>query len=123
MKTKFLSLLILVACGGSGTASSVSGIWTGSWASRTGVSGTTNLTLAQSGDSVVGSLTFTGSPCFANGDISGTLSGDMLSATITAGGIVVALNVTITGDALSGTYQAVSAGECTGDTGTFSANR
>jgi hypothetical protein len=51
------------------------------------------------------------------------LTGDSVSATVTAGAIEVNIDATLTGTEMSGTYDAVSAGACTGDTGTFSAKR
>jgi hypothetical protein len=51
------------------------------------------------------------------------VSGDTLAGSLTAGDIRVDVKATITGSAMNGTYDAIYAGECSGDTGTFSATR
>jgi hypothetical protein len=72
---------------------------------------------------VSGTLSFSGSPCFSNGDVAGSLSGDQLSASITAGRIQITIDAVVTSSQMSGTYDVVSAGACTGDNGTFTATR
>jgi len=42
---------------------------------------------------------------------------------VTAGGASVTFDMTVTATQMSGTYDALSAGACTGDTGTFIATR
>lgn len=79
--------------------------------------------LAQSGSSVSGTTLVQNSPCLSNGDVSGSVSGDELSGAMTAGGISITFDTTVQGAQMSGTYDAVSAGACTGDTGTFTATR
>jgi hypothetical protein len=77
--------------------------------------------LTQAGAAVSGSVVFTGSPCFSSGNFSGTVDGDGLSGQVTAGAIQVTIDGTVSpATMVSGTYDAVSAGACTGDTGTFS---
>jgi hypothetical protein len=126
-----LGLLCLIAfgCGGSpsnsnGVATSAAtGTWTGQWLSHDGIGGSATLQLAPGSDGLTGSISFTNSPCFSSGAVSATLDGENVVATITAGSINVTIDATITGSQMSGTYDAVSAGACTGDTGTFSASR
>jgi hypothetical protein len=118
----------LLACGGSATTdpssdtSALAGTWTGEWRSVTGVGGAATMNLTATSDGVSGTISFTGSPCFASGAIYGTVSGGNFDGAITAGTIDVSLSGTITGSQWSGTYDALSAGACTGDTGTFTAS-
>jgi hypothetical protein len=58
-----------------------------------------------------------------NVDVSGSVAGDELSGAMTAGGTSITFDTTVAGSQMSGTYDAVSAGACTGDTGTFVATR
>ena len=109
--------------GGQGTPSAGAQTWTGTWLSQTGVGGDETLDITLSGTTVFRTVSFTNSPCFSSGDISGTLVNGALSATVTAGAIKVTIDATMTGDQLSGTYDSVSAGACTGDTGTVSATK
>jgi hypothetical protein len=121
-----LLLPIAFACGGSEgspATSAAAGTWTGQWLSHDGIGGSATMTLSPSSDGLSGSISFTNSPCFASGAVNATLSGDSVSATVTAGAIEVNIDATLTGTEMSGTYDAVSAGACTGDTGTFSAKR
>ncbi len=123
----FLALGFLSSCGDGDSGSSspptvdVTDTWTGSWFSRNGVNGgSATLNATQSGASVTGSVSFSGSPCFASGAFSGSVSGNTVRGSITAGGIRVDVALTITGNSASGTYNSVSAGNCTGDSGTIS---
>jgi hypothetical protein len=124
-----LTLFCLMAFGCGGTASNslgtsaVSGTWTGQWLSHDGIGGSATMQLTPSGDGLTGSITFTNSPCFSSGAVSATVDGENVVATITAGAIDVTIDATITGTQMSGTYDAISAGACTGDTGTFSATQ
>jgi hypothetical protein len=70
---------------------------------------------------VNGQVSFGGSPCFSGGAISGSICGDTFTGALSAGGIDVKLSATVTGTQMNGSYNTVSAGACTGDTGTFSA--
>jgi hypothetical protein len=122
-----LFCLIGFGCGGSTSnsagTSAVTGTWTGQWLSHDGIGGAATMQLTPGGDGLTGSISFTNSPCFSSGAVSATLDGEDVVATITAGAIDVTITATITGTQMSGTYDAVSAGACTGDTGTFSATR
>jgi hypothetical protein len=123
-----LALLSAIAlgCGGtnsSPTTSAAAGTWTGQWLSHDGIGGSATMQLSAAGDGLTGTISFTNSPCFSSGAVTATLDGEEVSATVTAGGIQVTIDATITGTQMSGTYDAVSAGACTGDTGTFSATQ
>jgi hypothetical protein len=125
----------LAACGGSDSsviggdgsqtlpAADITGNWTGTWLSRTSVGGSTSARFTQTGGSVEGELTFTGSPCFSGGLFQGSLRGRDLAGTVSAGTIRVSLTATVSSTAINGTYSALEAGACSGDTGTFSTKR
>ena len=146
----FLSLLSLSASllfvsfsasgcsGGSGTTSGdllgsssssseptgdLSGKWTGRWTSQTTVSGSFDVTMRQNGSGLDGDLHFSGSPCFSGGRFAGTMNGRNFSGSVTAGSIRIDMSGTLTGNTYDGTYSSVSAGACTGDSGTFTATR
>jgi hypothetical protein len=108
--------------GGGGGSSAFDGTWTGTWLDGN-VQGDITFTLSGSNGTLSGSVSFTNSPCFASGAVTGTYSGDSLNGEITAGAIAVTITGTATGDQMSGTFDAVSAGACTGDTGTFTASQ
>jgi hypothetical protein len=122
---------LVCACGGSDSSTipggasglDVSGTWNATWTSRSGQIGQGTMLLTQSASGVTGTAVVDGSPCLANGDVSGSLAGDQLTGAMTAGGASVTFDTTVTGSQMSGTYDAVSAGACTGDTGTVIATR
>lgn len=130
-----LATLAFSGCGGGGgggggggpPGTDVTGTWTGSWLSSNNINGgSIDLMITQNGSAITGSVTFTGSPCFAGGAITGNVSGFNVTATLNAGGIVVSLAGTVSGagsDQMNGTYDVVSAGACTGDTGTVTLTR
>ena len=102
------------------TTVDITGTWSGSWASSNGINnGNISAVLTQSGTSVIGTLSITGSPCISNGSVSGTVSGNNVSFGIISGSDTVEYNATYTSTSMSGTYS-VTTGACAGDTGTFS---
>ena len=109
----------------SGTApdANLSGTWTGSWLSRTGVGGALMIDFSQTGAVVSGDASFTGSPCFAGARLDGDVHGHDFSGSVKAGAIQVIVDATLSGSSLDGTYDAQSAGACSGDTGTFTVHR
>jgi hypothetical protein len=125
MRCGALFLLFLAACGGSGApAEMLSGEWVGPWFSRSGVGGTAKMTLAVDGENVTGMSSFTGSACASELDIQGTFHKDSFFGSLVAGGIRVDISTLLSADQqLVGTYSAVAAGVCTGDTGTLSLRR
>jgi hypothetical protein len=123
---------ILVRCGTGGSETcapasvNLTGYWEGSWSSSLDVGdGTISFpSLVQSGSVVEGRVSFDGSPCFSGGTISGSICGDKFVGVLFADGIDVKLSATVTGARMrGGSYNMISAGACTGDTGTFSAAR
>jgi hypothetical protein len=127
-----LALSVAACAGSSGSVSdtsatepagNLSGTWKGTWMSSRGASGTSTSVFEQQGSEVDGEFHFTGSPCFAGATFHGTLRGSELTGTARAGGIAVELQATVTSSSLDGTYSALQAGACSGDTGTFTAQR
>jgi hypothetical protein len=130
----FVLAALAGACGGndastgtttSGTApdATLDGDWTGTWLSRTGVGGALGIDFMQSGSVVSGDATFTGSPCFAGAHLDGDVTGRDFNGVVRAGAIQVNVAATLSGNTLDGTYDAQSAGACSGDTGTFTLHR
>lgn len=101
----------------------VAGEWTGTWRSSSGVGGGVGVRFDQSGNQASGEITFTGSPCFAGGEIGGTVEGSLFDGSLRAGSVRVDLSSNVTTNQMNGTYRTVSGGMCTGDTGTFSVAR
>jgi len=116
-------LALLASCGTDSEWCSLTGKWQGTWKSRFGVSGSLASTLAQQGDNVTGSVAFTNSPCFDAANVALVEAGGNITGSATAGGIRVDMSASWVEDHLEGTYNAISAGACTGDTGTFSMQR
>jgi hypothetical protein len=120
-------MLFSSSCGGDGREPptvDVTGSWAGTWLSGTGMGGDVTAVLTQTGADVDGTMTITDSPCFSVGNVSGTVSGNRVSTgAMFSGDIRVNFEGTVVGDEISGTYDAVRAGACTGDTGTFSLSR
>lgn len=121
-------LLLLSACGGGGGSSSdeaptidLTGSWYGFWASAYGDGGEIVLSFTQNGSTASGTTTFSGSPCFAGGSVSGAVAGNNFAGSLRAGGIRVDVNLTVTNNQMNGTYSVISGGACTGDSGTLSA--
>jgi hypothetical protein len=119
---------MVLSCGSTGSGGAVGagtspfdGTWAGTWLDGD-VQGDITFTLT-GGGTVTGSVVLTGSPCIANGAVTGTASGDSLSGEISAGGTTVTFSATATGTQMSGTFDAVTAGSCTGDIGTFTVSQ
>jgi hypothetical protein len=66
----------------------LTGSWQGTWVSGVYlfVFGSLSANLNQSGTTLTGSVSFGGSPCFSGGTVSGTLIGNILSASLDVGG-------------------------------------
>jgi hypothetical protein len=130
-----LAIVCFSGCGGGGGGGGgggqatidATGTWNGTWQSSNGInSGSLEVVITQTGNSITGSISFTGSPCFSGGPITGFVNGANITATLNAGGIQVNVAGAVSGvaqDDLNGTYNVVSAGACTGDTGTASLTR
>ncbi|MEN6475926.1 MAG: hypothetical protein ABFD81_18065 [Syntrophaceae bacterium] len=132
-------ILLLSGCGGGGSDSGgeeksknesedqvldASGSWAGTWYSLNAINGgELSFELEQDGDDLTGTANFTGSPCFAGGSFAGKIDGEKITGTMTAGGIVVKVAMTITGNDVNGSYLVESGGACTNDGGTITASR
>lgn len=137
MKWTAMTLMMgLAACsGGNGAsskgngasvsgASSLAGSWSGEWRSNSGAGGGMTLTLAQDGSSISGTVSMTDSLCLENAKVTGTVNGDDVEVDVVAGDNHATARLTVTGaNQLDGTYAALHAGVCTGDTGMLSASR
>ena len=97
------------------------GNWSGSWSA-----GSLTANLTQSGSGLTGTASFTGSPCFTSGPVSGTVTGKTASASIAfGGGQTLAVNATLNASelAINGTFT-LQGGTCApGASGTFSLTR
>jgi len=91
----------------------ISGTWSGSWSSvLPSIFGSVSATFMQSGSDVTGTMTISGSPCFENGTVTGTVIDDQLSTgVLLEGGQTVNFSATISGVEMAGEYQVVS-GPC-----------
>lgn len=103
-------------------APEVTGTWQGSWGSVTGMGGSLSASLRQTAGLLSGAVSVTGSPCFANGQLSGSINGNATSF----GGLFgadqkVKFNATIdaAGNSMTGNYT-VAGGACDGDFGSWS---
>lgn len=121
----------LSACGGGGgnsntTAVSIAGNWQITVSStKFDSSGTASGQINQTGSSVSGTLSLSGTPCAQTAAFSGTLNGTSLNATLNESGQNVSLTGTVTTDGNSGNgaYTTPSGGCTNGDAGTWSGSR
>ena len=102
-------------------APEVTGTWQGSWGSVTGMAGSLSASLRQTAGLLSGAVSVTGSPCFANGELSGSINGNATSF----GGLFgpdqkAKFNATIdaAGNSMTGNYT-VAGGACDGDFGSW----
>jgi S1-C subfamily serine protease len=105
---------------------SLSGNWSGVWASSL-VSGGGRFvfSISQVGSRITGTAALNGSPCFGAFQVVGTMSGDTFSVTLYAGGMIRAtLAGRVSGITFTATYGVFSTGTpCDGDRGTVTASR
>ncbi len=114
-----LVLAPMISCADSADWCDLSGHWSGAWTSQTAASGSLDTQLDVHGSDVSGTMTFAGSPCFDAAQLAGVLANKQVSGSATAGAMHVDVTASWVEDHLEGTYDAVSAGACTGDGGTF----
>ncbi|HRQ09930.1 MAG: hypothetical protein WC972_00450 [Trueperaceae bacterium] len=97
----------------------VTGTWTGTWDSTTDGDGGVVADLQQSGSSLGGTVTITGSVCIHSGTVTGTISGSQVTfGVVNAGDTVQYSASNVTANQMTGTYE-VTTGLCKGDEGTF----
>jgi hypothetical protein len=125
-----LLLVFLSECGCGGNSSSTPVNIAGNWqftgnSTKFGYNFTATGQINQTGSSISGTLSLSGSPCAQTADFSGTLNGTSLSATVDEGGQNNSFTGTVSadGNSASGTYSAPSGGCLNGDTGTWSGDR
>ena len=116
---KTLPALALLALLAAGCGANVNGPWKGTWTGAA-VSGGVSLDIAQSGSSLTGVATLTGSACVSAGSLSGKVDGDKVSGSVDSGGDSWKFDGAVAdGDAtISGTYT-FAGGNCEGQSGTF----
>lgn len=108
---------VLAACGGQGSVADVSGNWSGELVGDVG-SAPFTMSLTQSGTSVTGTFAFADSPSIS---ISGTIANSLITIGAQDASGSIQISGTVTGDTMSGTMT-ISVGEQTG-TGNFTATR
>ena len=122
---------VMVGCGG-GTMNAPSGSanFTGTWqftgtSTSFGLTFTGNGSLQQSGNSVTGQLTLSGSPCATTAALSGTANGTAFTFQLQEGSQPVSFagNADSSFSSASGNYTAPSGGCLNGDVGTWTATR
>ena len=122
-------LCFLSSCGGGGNSSSainVAGNWQFSATSTVfGFNSTATGQLNQSGSSVSGTMSLSGTPCAQSASFTGNVSGTNFSATLDENGQNVSFNGTLAanGSSVSGTSTAPAGGCTNGDAGTFTGER
>lgn len=89
-----------------GGGTGLTGSWPGEWQNTTPDSsrGTFRIQWTQSGSSLSGTITITGTPCLTGGSISGSLAGSTLNFGVVTGQSQVSYTGTVSGDTMSGTY-------------------
>jgi hypothetical protein len=122
-RVALLALLAVVSgCGPNpNSPSSITGTWVGTVVSASLGTGSTQLTLVQSGSSITGTVvnTFPGTTSSASGQLTGTLNGSAFTAALAASnGCIRTWTGTWSGRTLSGAI-ATTSGCATVDTGTF----
>lgn len=125
-----VGLQLLLGCGGGGGAPAapptvdVTGSWAGYWASDDGISGGgLSFDLVQTGAAVQGAASLVDSDCYSSGSVSATVSGAVVTGTVTFGGFVVGFHVTVAGNTAAGRYNDHSGSACDGDAGVLQADR
>mgnify|MGYP000647328599 CR=1 FL=1 len=118
--------VFLAACGGGDSEPptvNVTGEWKGTArSSSTNGAGPVSFSLNQVGSDVSGSAASPTNSCLKIGTLSGKISGNEMSGSITAGGERVDYKLTVIGNAMSGTYTAVTV-VCGNDQGSFNLAR
>jgi hypothetical protein len=121
MLRTWLCLSILAAGCDDGGSDDLSGAWLGRWSGGT-TTGALTETLTQTGTSVVGTATFSASPCWSTAQLQLVIGANgQLSGTAQVAGSAVSVVATVSGSHMAGTF-AVPTGLCTG-TGSFTLDR
>ena len=112
---------------GGDTSGAVEGIltgsWNGSWTSLNGNgSGNISANIIHGDSSIIGSISMTDYPCMSRGSLSGTVLENNVNIIVVFATNTIVYSALYTSTSISGAY-AVTAGDCTGDVGTFSINK
>nr|HEX4318961.1 hypothetical protein [Kofleriaceae bacterium] len=127
---KFVGLAAILASGtalgacsdhaGGGGAAAMVGNFSGTWAGTTGGGGTLVATFAlEDSEDVMGTVSFSGSPCFDSAALELQVDDGDVSGTATEANASIELDGTLNVGVVSGTFQVESAGLCSGATGSF----
>jgi hypothetical protein len=121
------ALAMLGSCGGDDEAqcggfADVHGTWSGSWTGASGAHGPAVAVFTQSGSTLSGTITLSGTSCPIMGPIDGTICNQALSLTETSMGNTVGISLTLSGSTMTGRYDVVG-GQCLGDRATISLTR
>jgi hypothetical protein len=114
---------LLVGCASDHDWCDLTGDWQGTWTSQAGGAGVMATTFAVHSGDVTGTVSFSGSPCFATADLAMVAANGQITGSATADAVEVDLSAHWVEDHLEGTFDVISAGACTGDTGTFTLQR
>ncbi|MFL5799429.1 MAG: hypothetical protein ACJ77A_16040 [Actinomycetota bacterium] len=103
-------------------ATGVAGTWNGTWnSSRVPASGTFQMRFTVQDGILSGAIKVNGTTCISKGSVAGAASGDRVAFGAIKGGVAsIAFSGTVTGDDMSGRYDAQG---CGGDAGTWKATR
>lgn len=129
MVVVFLCLGALGSCGGgnsSGSTINVAGNW--QFTANSTVFGFTSTAagqINQNGSTLSGTLALSGTPCADSANLTGSLSGNKITATLDENGQNTMYTGTVAadGNSGSGTYQSPTGGCTNGDAGTFTGQR
>lgn len=101
------------------SAPNLGGHWTGTWqdTSPDTSAGGFDLNWTQSGTSLSGSITITGTGCMSAATVTGTLTGSKISFGAVSGRVQITYDGTVSGDlnSMQGTYSAPDCGNATGN--------
>jgi hypothetical protein len=94
----------------------VAGTWNGAWASSVypGLAGSFQVSLIQTGGSLTGTITISGSNCVSGGSLTGTVTGSSISFGAIQAEKQVAFTGTVNAAVMSGTWTASGCGQDAG---------
>jgi hypothetical protein len=104
---------------GSGNLGALTGTWKGTWLNESPqtAAGTFSLSWAQQGDKVFGAIGVVGSTCLSGGNVTGSVSGSVVTFGAVEGNNTINYTGTVSGNTMSGTYTSA----CGNSRGTWSA--
>ena len=85
----------------------VAGTWNGTYENTSPAgSGTFTINFTQTGSTLSGTISVQNTPCITEGTITGTLNGTTIAFGAVKGAVTIAYQGTLSGDTMSGTYSA-----------------